>query len=147
MCNKQISNRANLKKHLKIRHSEQEEATCPYCLKLFRNKYSLWTHINSYHPGAKNQNHHLHLNLSGQPPPSAPSSHHQSSTAAHHPLAPPTSSLQFHLQQEYLHGDGSDSGSLSAGDNPTSSNSATTNAISATNSTAEVNYNTTGPHI
>lgn len=42
-----------MKKHLKIRHSEQEEATCPYCHKPFRNKYSLWTHVNSYHPQAK----------------------------------------------------------------------------------------------
>lgn len=56
MCHKLISNRANLKKHLKIRHSVQEEALCLYCRKVFRNKYSLWTHINSYHPGVKNAN-------------------------------------------------------------------------------------------
>lgn len=54
VCHKLISNRANLKKHLKIRHSVQEEALCLYCRKVFRNKYSLWTHINSYHPGVKN---------------------------------------------------------------------------------------------
>ena len=53
VCHKSISNTANLKKHLKIRHSEQEEATCPHCRKPFRNKYSLWTHLNSYHPQAK----------------------------------------------------------------------------------------------
>ncbi|KAK3883848.1 hypothetical protein Pcinc_011845 [Petrolisthes cinctipes] len=53
VCHKLISNRANLKKHLKIRHSAQEEALCLYCRKVFRNKYSLWTHINSYHPGVK----------------------------------------------------------------------------------------------
>ena len=58
MCHKSISNRANLKKHLKIRHSEQEEATCPHCRKPFRNKYSLWTHVNSYHPQAKAGHHH-----------------------------------------------------------------------------------------
>ncbi|XP_068249980.1 protein abrupt-like isoform X2 [Palaemon carinicauda] len=56
VCHKLISNRANLKKHLKIRHSAQEEALCLYCRKVFRNKYSLWTHINSYHPGAKAAN-------------------------------------------------------------------------------------------
>ncbi|XP_050708671.1 protein abrupt-like isoform X7 [Eriocheir sinensis] len=56
VCHKLISNRANLKKHLKIRHSVQEEALCLYCRKVFRNKYSLWTHINSYHPGVKNAN-------------------------------------------------------------------------------------------
>lgn len=58
VCHKFISNRANLKKHLKIRHSAQEEAFCLYCHKVFRNKYSLWTHINSYHPGVKSANHH-----------------------------------------------------------------------------------------
>ncbi|XP_047476186.1 protein abrupt-like isoform X2 [Penaeus chinensis] len=56
VCHKLISNRANLKKHLKIRHSAQEEALCLYCRKVFRNKYSLWTHINSYHPGVKSAN-------------------------------------------------------------------------------------------
>ncbi|KAK7026018.1 hypothetical protein SK128_009268 [Halocaridina rubra] len=56
VCHKLISNRANLKKHLKIRHSTQEEALCLYCRKVFRNKYSLWTHINSYHPGVKAAN-------------------------------------------------------------------------------------------
>ena len=64
VCHKLISNRANLKKHLKIRHSAQEEALCLYCRKVFRNKYSLWTHINSYHPGVKSAN--------AQDPASAP---------------------------------------------------------------------------
>ena len=94
VCNKQISNRANLKKHLKIRHSAQEEATCPYCLKLFRNKYSLWTHINSYHPGVKAQPHH---HLQSTPPP-------------------PLHIHVQHQQQEYLNPDGSSS-SMTSGDN------------------------------
>ncbi|XP_042243514.1 protein abrupt-like isoform X3 [Homarus americanus] len=63
VCHKLISNRANLKKHLKIRHSAQEEALCLYCRKVFRNKYSLWTHINSYHPGVKSANSHDSTNL------------------------------------------------------------------------------------
>lgn len=62
VCHKLISNRANLKKHLKIRHSAQEEALCLYCRKVFRNKYSLWTHINSYHPGVKAANPNVSTN-------------------------------------------------------------------------------------
>lgn len=62
VCHKLISNRANLKKHLKIRHSAQEEALCLYCRKVFRNKYSLWTHINSYHPGVKSANPNVSTN-------------------------------------------------------------------------------------
>lgn len=102
VCHKSISNRANLKKHLKIRHSEQEEATCPHCHKPFRNKYSLWTHVNSYHPQAKVMPHHQQPQsqqysagklLLLQPPQQHCSSSSCSSSSSSHPtdLSVPTS--------------------------------------------------------
>ncbi|XP_018910893.2 uncharacterized protein [Bemisia tabaci] len=50
LCQKIISNKSNLLKHMRIRHSDEyNPAGCVLCGKVFKNKYSLRAHINIYH--------------------------------------------------------------------------------------------------
>ncbi|XP_025200837.1 protein tramtrack, beta isoform-like isoform X1 [Melanaphis sacchari] len=50
LCQKVISNKSNLLKHMRIRHSDEyNPAGCSVCGKVFKNKYSLRAHINIYH--------------------------------------------------------------------------------------------------
>uniref|UniRef100_A0A1B6EQ73 BTB domain-containing protein n=1 Tax=Cuerna arida TaxID=1464854 RepID=A0A1B6EQ73_9HEMI len=50
LCPKIISNKSNLLKHMRIRHTDEyNPAYCMLCNKLFKNKYSLRAHINIYH--------------------------------------------------------------------------------------------------
>ncbi|XP_071455649.1 transcription activator GAGA-like [Hetaerina americana] len=50
LCNKIISNKSNLIKHMKIRHSSGSTAEkCHHCGKIFKNKYSLKYHCYMYH--------------------------------------------------------------------------------------------------
>lgn len=49
-CTKVISNKSNLLKHIRIRHSDAyNPACCVLCNKIFKNKYSLRAHLNIYH--------------------------------------------------------------------------------------------------
>jgi len=49
-CTKVISNKSNLLKHMRIRHSDvYDPACCVLCNKMFKNKYSLRAHLNIYH--------------------------------------------------------------------------------------------------
>lgn len=53
LCQKIISNKSNLLKHMRIRHSDEyNPAGCTMCGKVFKNKYSLRAHINIYHKEA-----------------------------------------------------------------------------------------------
>lgn len=50
LCTKVISNKSNLLKHMRIRHSDAyNPACCVLCNKVFKNKYSLRAHLNIYH--------------------------------------------------------------------------------------------------
>ncbi|CAH1392435.1 unnamed protein product [Nezara viridula] len=50
LCTKVISNKSNLLKHMRIRHSDAyNPACCMLCNKVFKNKYSLRAHLNIYH--------------------------------------------------------------------------------------------------
>ncbi|XP_068081081.1 protein abrupt isoform X2 [Anabrus simplex] len=50
LCNKIISNKSNLLKHMRIRHSGVcKQQCCPACKKVFKNKYSLKVHMHTYH--------------------------------------------------------------------------------------------------
>ncbi|KAK7604418.1 hypothetical protein V9T40_005604 [Parthenolecanium corni] len=55
LCQKIISNKSNLLKHMRIRHSDEyNPAGCTMCGKVFKNKYSLRAHINIYHKETSN---------------------------------------------------------------------------------------------
>ncbi|XP_050542124.1 zinc finger and BTB domain-containing protein 26-like [Daktulosphaira vitifoliae] len=61
LCQKVISNKSNLLKHMRIRHSDEyNPAGCSVCGKVFKNKYSLRAHINIYH-----KDHSNNTNLGG----------------------------------------------------------------------------------
>ena len=62
LCTKVISNKSNLLKHMRIRHSDvYNPACCLLCNKLFKNKYSLRAHLNIYHK--------QYISSPGQPQP------------------------------------------------------------------------------
>lgn len=54
VCQKIISNKSNLVKHMRIKHggSYLQEASCHICGKVFKHKYSLSAHMYSLHRSA-----------------------------------------------------------------------------------------------
>ncbi|XP_065201840.1 broad-complex core protein-like isoform X1 [Planococcus citri] len=57
LCQKIISNKSNLLKHMRIRHSDEyNPAGCNLCGKVFKNKYSLRAHVNIYHKETNTSN-------------------------------------------------------------------------------------------
>lgn len=76
LCQKIISNKSNLLKHMRIRHSDEyNPAGCTMCGKVFKNKYSLRAHINIYHKEAGSNGAVSTFGVSGPSPyPSSTSS-------------------------------------------------------------------------
>ncbi|XP_059479324.1 protein jim lovell-like isoform X2 [Neocloeon triangulifer] len=60
VCQKIISNKSNLVKHMRIKHggSYLQEASCHICGKVFKHKYSLSAHMYSLHRSADGDNNH-----------------------------------------------------------------------------------------
>jgi len=54
-CFKELSNKYNLKVHVRDIHEqpEWEELACPFCSKYSKSKSALRTHINDYHKEMK----------------------------------------------------------------------------------------------
>ncbi|BES99674.1 BTB/POZ domain [Nesidiocoris tenuis] len=95
-CTKVISNKSNLLKHIRIRHSDAyNPACCLLCNKMFKNKYSLRAHLNIYHkeyisPNAPQQ-------AAPGAPASAPPTPEQPSPTGNYPVTP-ASAAQQHYQ-------------------------------------------------
>lgn len=90
LCTKVISNKSNLLKHMRIRHSDAyNPACCVLCNKIFKNKYSLRAHLNIYHKE------YITPPVQQVPPPPQPTLQ---------PLVPPTSAIEQLPQPQYLSG-------------------------------------------
>lgn len=52
LCGKCASNKSNMRKHMLVMHTKPTNRPCPYCPKMFRNKYYLRYHVKicSYNP-------------------------------------------------------------------------------------------------
>ncbi|KAF6211694.1 hypothetical protein GE061_012208 [Apolygus lucorum] len=92
-CTKVISNKSNLLKHIRIRHSDAyNPACCILCNKIFKNKYSLRAHLNIYHKE------YISPNVQQQQIPTTPQTPQEQPTQQTYPLTPTTANQQYSLQ-------------------------------------------------